>query len=189
MQVLVGGLKPNLKLVIIVFLPIQFFEIFSERCQLNIKFENVLWRWRWFGFQIKIRFSKGFNPIVSLLLCDWTTNSSLLWFLFMHTYKVSENYRFAHFQTPQFFLHTKDEMIIFVTYLVLKQSKNVGVSKVQLFWEVHKNLKKLTLVLTLLNKNSCFFKTSGRFFPILWPSHNVITLIGNHVLYSHVSKH
>ena len=80
------------------------------------------------GFQIEMRFSKGFDPIVCPLLCDWTTNSSLLWFLFMHTYKVSENYRFAHFQTPQFFLHTKDEMIIFVPCLVLKRSKNVGVS-------------------------------------------------------------
>ena len=37
--------------------------------------------------------------------------------------------------------------------------------------------KNLPLVLTLLSKNSCFVKTSGRFFPILWPSHNVLTLL------------
>ena len=30
--------------------------------------------------------------------------------------------------------------------------------------------------MTLLSKNSCFVKTSGSFFPILWPSHNVLTL-------------
>ena len=37
--------------------------------------------------------------------------------------------------------------------------------------------KNLLLVLTLLSKNSCFGKTSGRFFfLILWPSHNVLTL-------------
>ena len=28
----------------------------------------------------------------------------------------------------------------------------------------------------LLSKNSCFVKISGRFFPILWPSLNVLTL-------------
>ena len=37
--------------------------------------------------------------------------------------------------------------------------------------------KNLPLVLTLLSKNSCFVKTGGRFFQILWPSHNVLTLI------------
>ena len=31
--------------------------------------------------------------------------------------------------------------------------------------------KNLPLVLTLLGKNSCFVKTGGRFFQILWPSH------------------
>ena len=36
--------------------------------------------------------------------------------------------------------------------------------------------KNLPLVLMLLSENSCFAKTSGRFFPILWPSHNVLTL-------------
>ena len=37
--------------------------------------------------------------------------------------------------------------------------------------------KNLPLVLTLLSsKNNCFVKTSGRFFQILWPSHNVLTL-------------
>ena len=35
--------------------------------------------------------------------------------------------------------------------------------------------KNLPLVLTLLSKNSCFVKTGGRFFQILWPSHNVWT--------------
>jgi hypothetical protein len=30
--------------------------------------------------------------------------------------------------------------------------------------------------LTLLSKNSCFVKTGGRFFQILWPSYNVLTL-------------
>jgi hypothetical protein len=37
--------------------------------------------------------------------------------------------------------------------------------------------KNLPLVLTLLIKNSCFIKTGGRFFQILWPSHNVLTLL------------
>ena len=36
--------------------------------------------------------------------------------------------------------------------------------------------KNLPLVLTLLSKNSCFVKTGGRFFQILWPSHNILTL-------------
>ena len=36
--------------------------------------------------------------------------------------------------------------------------------------------KNLPHVLMLLIKNSCFVKTSGRFFPILWPTHNVLTL-------------
>ena len=45
--------------------------------------------------------------------------------------------------------------------------------KVQLFWEGQKNLKNLSLVLTLLIKNSCFVKTSGIFFSILWTSHYV----------------
>ena len=35
--------------------------------------------------------------------------------------------------------------------------------------------KNLPLVLTLLSKNSCFVKSGGRFFQILWPSHNVST--------------
>ena len=30
--------------------------------------------------------------------------------------------------------------------------------------------------MTLLSKNSGFVKTSGRFFPNLWPCHNVLTL-------------
>ena len=30
--------------------------------------------------------------------------------------------------------------------------------------------------LTLLSKYSCFVKTGVRFFQILWPSHNVLTL-------------
>ena len=30
--------------------------------------------------------------------------------------------------------------------------------------------------MTLLSKNSCFVKTGGRFFQILWPSHNILTL-------------
>ena len=36
--------------------------------------------------------------------------------------------------------------------------------------------KNLPLVLTLLSKNNCFVKTGGRFFQILWPSHNIWTL-------------
>ena len=37
--------------------------------------------------------------------------------------------------------------------------------------------KNFPLVLMLLCKNSYFVKTSGRFFQILWPSHNVFTLL------------
>ena len=36
--------------------------------------------------------------------------------------------------------------------------------------------KNLPLVLTLLSKSNCFVKTGGRFFQILWPSHNIWTL-------------
>ena len=36
--------------------------------------------------------------------------------------------------------------------------------------------KNLPLALTLLSKNSCFVKTGGRFFQILWTSHNVLAL-------------
>ena len=51
------------------------------------------------------------------------------------------------------------------------------VSKVQLFWKGHKILKKkLPHVLTLLSKNSCFVKTDGRLFQIMWPSLNVLNL-------------
>ena len=39
-----------------------------------------------------------------------------------------------------------------------------------------KKATNLSLVLTLLSKNSCFVKKSGRFFQILWPSHNFLTL-------------
>ena len=37
--------------------------------------------------------------------------------------------------------------------------------------------KTLPLVLKLLSRNSCFVKTGGRFFQILWPSHNVLTVL------------
>ena len=39
-------------------------------------------------------------------------------------------------------------------------------NKVELFWEGHRLWKNLPLVLMLLSKNSCFVKTSGRFFQI-----------------------
>ena len=39
--------------------------------------------------------------------------------------------------------------------------------------------RKIPLVLTLLSKNSCFVKTGERFFQILWPSQNVLTLPDN----------
>ena len=40
-----------------------------------------------------------------------------------------------------------------------------------------KTWNNLPLVLTLLSKNIGFAKTNGRFFQILWPSHNVWTLL------------
>ena len=49
------------------------------------------------------------------------------------------------------------------------------------FWKssfsekVTKIWKNLPLILTLLSKNNCFVKPGGRFFQILWPSHNVGT--------------
>ena len=46
--------------------------------------------------------------------------------------------------------------------------------------------KNLQLVLTLLNQNNCFVKTSGRFFQILWPSYNVLTLKNNWIYFSSV---
>ena len=36
--------------------------------------------------------------------------------------------------------------------------------------------KNIPLLLTLLGENSCFVKTGGIFFQILWRSHNVLTL-------------
>ena len=54
-----------------------------------------------------------------------------------------------------------------LSLVVLKSSFSENATKL---W------KNLPLVLTLLSKNSCFVKTGGRFFPILWPSHNVLTL-------------
>ena len=36
--------------------------------------------------------------------------------------------------------------------------------------------KNIPLVLRLLSKNNCFAKTGGRFFQILWPSHNIWTV-------------
>ena len=50
--------------------------------------------------------------------------------------------------------------------------------KVQLFWKGHKNLKKSPTCFDakLLSKNSCFAKTGGLFFQIVWPSHKVLTL-------------
>ena len=50
-----------------------------------------------------------------------------------------------------------------LSHFVLKSSLSEKATKV---------LKKFTLVLTLLS----FVKTGGRFFQILWPSHNVLTL-------------
>ena len=40
-----------------------------------------------------------------------------------------------------------------------------------------KNQKNLPIVLMLLSKNSCIVKTGGNFYQILWPSHNVLTLL------------
>ena len=68
----------------------------------------------------------------------------------------------------------------------LRQHKYI---KVQLFWEGHKNLKNLPLVLTLLSKNSCLVKTGGRYFPILWPSHNVLTLLNVSKNFTHPPRH
>ena len=50
--------------------------------------------------------------------------------------------------------------------------------KVQLFWKGHKNLKKSPTCFDarLLSENSCFAKTGGLFFQIVWPSHKVLTL-------------
>ena len=42
--------------------------------------------------------------------------------------------------------------------------------------KVTKTWKNLPLVLKLLSITRCFVKTSGKFFPILWPSQNVFTL-------------
>ena len=39
--------------------------------------------------------------------------------------------------------------------------------------KVTKIWKNIPLVLTLLSENNCFVITGGRFFQILWPSHNV----------------
>ena len=49
-------------------------------------------------------------------------------------------------------------------------------NKVQFFWEGHKIRQKLPLVMTLLSKTAVLSKQVGDFFPILWPSHNVLTL-------------
>ena len=57
--------------------------------------------------------------------------------------------------------------ITVLMYLRLKSSFSEKATKI---W------KNLPLVLTLLSKNSCVVKTSGIFFQILWPSHNISTL-------------
>ena len=54
---------------------------------------------------------------------------------------------------------------------VLSRLKFSFSEKATTFW------KNLPLVLTLLSKDSCFVKTGGRFFQILWPSYNVWTLV------------
>ena len=49
--------------------------------------------------------------------------------------------------------------------------------KVQIFWEGHKNMKKISfLVLMLLINKYILSKQWGEIFPILWPSHNIWTL-------------
>ena len=53
---------------------------------------------------------------------------------------------------------------------VLSQIKSSFSEKATKIW------KNLPLVLTLMSKNNFFVKTGGRFFQILWPSHNVWTL-------------
>ena len=55
---------------------------------------------------------------------------------------------------------------------------------VQFFWKGRKNLKKSPTCFDA-NSNSCFVKTGGRFFQILWPSQydNVLALAGLDFLY------
>ena len=57
-----------------------------------------------------------------------------------------------------------------------KKRKKVCIIKFSFSEKATKIWKNLPLVLTLLSKNNYFVKTSGRFFQILWPSHNVLTL-------------
>jgi hypothetical protein len=76
-----------------------------------------------------------------------------------------------------------------VLYLVFHWYQALGcpwifILKVSFSEKATKLRKKFPLVLTLPSKNNCFVKTSGRFFPILWHSHNVLTLqhhLGNRI--------
>ena len=61
-----------------------------------------------------------------------------------------------------------------------QRSGTIWVFKVQLFWEGHKNLRKSLNCFDATEWNSCFIKTWGRFFQILWPSHNILTLKSHH---------
>ena len=55
-------------------------------------------------------------------------------------------------------------------------TKHMNLIKFRFSEKATKIWKNISLVLTLLSKNRCFVKTDGRFFPILWPSHNILTL-------------
>ena len=69
-----------------------------------------------------------------------------------------------------FFLDMKTAILNYFVMLrvVLKFSFSEKATKIR---------KNLPLVLKLLSRNSCFVKTGGRFFQILWPSHNVLTVL------------
>ena len=64
-------------------------------------------------------------------------------------------------------LYTPKQILVRISMQYLKFSFSEKATKI---W------KNLPIVLTLLSNNSCFVKKGGRFFQILQPSHNLLTL-------------
>ena len=103
---------------------------------------------------------------------DWHT----LWWSFWYIYlpnalifciintvpSLTQNRRWMY-QNP----FAYENPLLFITSILVKFRFSEKATKFE---------KNLPLVLTLLGENSCFVKTGGIFFQILWRSHNVLTL-------------
>ena len=100
------------------------------------------------------------------------------------TFKVFPNLNRSIFFFLPFYLLLKvfPRIKYLISFTSLVRTKRKGpflteVIKVQLFWEGHKNLKKIShLFCRYWVKADILSKKNGRFFPILWPSHHLLTL-------------